>query len=67
MVVMGDVGQTYNSSMTAQFVSRYVKTRGADFIVHVGDVSYGYASYLYVRTGASCLRAREIMSRKHFF
>ena len=40
--LMADVGQTYNSSLTAQYVARYSNmVGGLDNILNVGDFTYG--------------------------
>lgn len=50
-VLMADVGVTYNSSLTAQFVASYdqyltnTNAGGLDLVINVGDFTYGAAPF----------------------
>ena len=50
-VLMADVGLTYNSSLTAQFVASYdqyltnTNAGGLDLVINVGDFTYGAAPF----------------------
>ena len=53
-VLMADVGQTYNSSLTAQYIQRFdtiVGNNGVDAILNVADLTYAdnYGAYMRAR------------------
>lgn len=41
MGLIADVGQTYNSSLTAQFLATYLSASNAHMVLNVGDFTYG--------------------------